>query len=419
MTATDESVVTRFNPLDPQLISDPYPIYARYRELDPIHWGIASNPALPGSWFLFRYAENAAVLIDTATFASNPETVGMQSAVPAAFAPVTAIFHRWLGAIDPPDHAKLRSIMSKAFTPRRVAALRPRIELIAATLLDEALARGDGRLDIIGDLSFPLPMTVVGDALGVPQGDWAHFRQWSEDLSKAVDSPGDEVAAAAGAAGIQGMFDYFKELAADRRRQGVDGADDLLGAMIAAADDDGQRMNEWDMLAICTELAVAGHETTTNAVAKGIIGLMDQRDRWDELRADPDNLLDGAVEEILRWTAPVQRQRWRWATRDVELDGRRIERGQSVVSILAAANRDPAEFPDPDRIDFTRPRGGHLTFGYGPHFCLGAALARLELRVSLNVLLDRLPDMELEAPEAIPWRPNHVLPGPAAVWVKP
>jgi cytochrome P450 len=117
MTATDESVVTRFNPLDPQLIDDPYPIYARYRELDPVHWGIASNPALPGSWFLFRYAENSAVLIDTATFASNPETVGMQSAVPPAFAPVTAIFHRWLGAIDPPDHAKLRSIMSKAFTP--------------------------------------------------------------------------------------------------------------------------------------------------------------------------------------------------------------------------------------------------------------------------------------------------------------
>src|SRR5207253_1141096 len=158
---------------------------------------------------------------------------------------------------------------------------------------------------------------------------------------------------------------YFKDLAADRRRQGVDGADDLLGAMIAAADDDGQRMNEWDMLAICTELAVAGHETTTNAVAKGIIGLMDQRDRWDDLKADPAGL------------------------------------------------------PDPDRIDFTRPRGGHLTFGYGPHFCLGAALARLELRVSLQVLINRLPDMTLEAPDSIPWRPNHVLPGPAAVWVKP
>jgi cytochrome P450 len=176
-------------------------------------------------------------------------------------------------------------------------------------------------------------------------------------------------------------------------------------------------MSEFEMIAIATEIAVAGHETTANGVAKSILGLMDQHDRWDDLRVASEQELDVAVEELLRWTTPVAKQRWRWSTVDTEISGRPITRGDSVVSILAAANRDPEQFPDPDRIDFGRPAVRHLTFGFGSHFCLGAALARLEMKTSLRTLAEALPDMELVDPDHVSWKRNHILPGPASVWV--
>jgi cytochrome P450 len=304
--------------------------------------------------------------------------------------------------------------MVKAFTPRRVAALRPRIELIATQLMEEALARSNGRIDVITDLSFPLPMTVVGDAMGVPPEDWHLFRRWSEEVTNAVDTPGDPAIAAAGSAAIEGMAEYFRGLVQARRKTP---GDDLLGAMVAAADDEGGAMTEFDMIAIATEIAVAGHETTANGVAKGVVGLMQQRDRWEDIKAATEEQLEAAVEELLRWTTPVAKQRWRWPTEDTEIGGRSVKYGESVVSILAAGNRDPEQFPDPDRIDFRRPSGRHLTFGFGPHFCLGSTLARLEMRVSFRTLGRLLPDMELVDPDNIPVKPNHLMPGPSEVWV--
>jgi cytochrome P450 len=405
----------RFNPVDPELIRDPYPAYARYRQSDPVHWGVPTMADLAGSWYLFRYADNRTVLADNLGFASNPATVGVESAVPEAFRPIRHIHQRWLGGIDPPDHARLRAIMAKAFTPRRVTALAPRVQSIAEGLVDEALLRGDGRIDVVGDVAFPLPMQVIGDALGVEPADWKQFQHWAEDISDAVDRAGDPDAGAAGAAAIQGMYDYFAVLVAERRASHTD---DLLGAMVAAADDDGQPMQEFDCIAIATELGVAGHETTMNSVGKSVLGLMEQRDRWDELRAYDGAFPDGVVEELLRWTTPVQRQRWRWATAEAEIGGRSVARGDAVVSILAAANRDPEVFADPDRIDFGRPATRHVTFGFGTHFCLGAALARLELRAALQTLSDRIPEMQLvEAPEDVPWNRNSIMPGPKAVLV--
>jgi cytochrome P450 len=412
--STRQAELAPFDPWNPDLLVDPYPIYARYRESDPVHWGPATNPELPGSWYLFRYDDNARILADAATFASNPGTVGKEEVVPPAFNPVAHIFHHWLGAQDPPNHTRLRSIMVKAFTPRRVAALRPRIELIATQLMEEALARSNGRIDVITDLSFPLPMTVVGDAMGVPPEDWHLFRRWSEEVTNAVDTPGDPAIAAAGSAAIEGMAEYFRGLVQARRKTP---GDDLLGAMVAAADDEGGAMTEFDMIAIATEIAVAGHETTANGVAKGVVGLMQQRDRWEDIKAATEEQLEAAVEELLRWTTPVAKQRWRWPTEDTEIGGRSVKYGESVVSILAAGNRDPEQFPDPDRIDFRRPSGRHLTFGFGPHFCLGSTLARLEMRVSFRTLGRLLPGMELVDPDNIPVKPNHLMPGPSEVWV--
>ncbi len=417
MTAATPSPadLARFDPLDPALLGDPYPIYARYRQADPIHWGIASMADLPGSWYLYRHQDNVDVLADADRYANDPASVGMSHAVPEAFRPITHIFQRWLGGQDAPGHRRLRAILAKAFTPRRVSALQPRITAITGELIDRALAVSE-TIDLIADVAFPLPMAVVGDALGVAPPDWPLFQHWSADLTNAVDRAGDPAAGALGAAAVSSMVEYFAEAVARQRKHPQD---DLLGAMIAAADDDNQPMDELDVIAIATELGVAGHETSTNAIAKSVLGLMDQRDRWEELKTLSDKSFDAAVDELMRWSAPVQRQRWRWVTEDHALHGRRLTRGQSVVAILGAANRDPEVFADPDRIDFARPGARHMTFGFGVHFCVGATLARLEFTTAIKALLEHLPAMELACPpEAIEWRPNFILPGPVSVPVQ-
>ena len=374
-TATpSRTALPRFNPADPALLGDPYPIYARYRNADPIHWGTASMSDLPGSWYLFRHQDNIDVLADADRFANDPASVGMSHAVPEAFKPITHIFQRWLGGQDEPDHRRLRAILAKAFTPRRVSALQPRIAAITAELVDHARATSTP------SISSPT----------------LHFRcrwRWSETrwafnhrtghafssgrLTSATPSTAPEI--------LQPRRWAPQRSAAwwsICRRSGASAKSprDLLGAMVAAADDDGQPMDELEVIAIATELGVAGHETSTNAIAKSILGLMDQRDRWEELKTLSDKAFDNAVDELMRWSAPVQRQWWRWVTEDHMLGGRSLERGQSVVAILGAANRDPAVFADPDRIDFARPSARHVTFGFGVHFCVGATLARLSSR---------------------------------------
>ena len=254
----------QFDPGNPQLLRDPYDIYATYREASPVHWGVASMRDLEGSWYLFRFEENAEVLSDAETFASNPASVGRELSVPEAFRPVAHIFQRWLGGMDAPDHRHLRSVLAKAFTPRRINALRPRVETITEMLVTEASRNGQGSFDIVKDIAFPLPMAIVGDALGVTEKDWHLFQDWARDVTNAVDKAGDPEAAAAGSAAIQGMVDYFGELVAQRR---ANPSDDLLSAMVSEADDQGRPMNEFDAIAIATELGVAGHETATNATA--------------------------------------------------------------------------------------------------------------------------------------------------------
>lgn len=408
--------IAQFDPANPKLLRDPYGIYAKYRSADPVHWGIPSMRDLEGSWYLFRFEENAEVLSDAETFANDPASVGRQMSVPEAFRPVSHVFQRWLGGMDAPDHRHLRSVLAKAFTPKRIAALRPRVEEITETLINSAISDGKGSFDITKDLAFPLPMAIVGDALGVREEDWNLFQTWAGDITNAVDKAGDPEAGVAGANAIQGMVAYFTELVARRRREPTD---DLLGVMVSEADDDGRHMNEFDAIAIATELGVAGHETATNGIGKAILGMMEQRDCWAELGTLSDEPLDNAIDELLRWTCPVQRQRWRWARKDTVLGDRKIERGQSVVSILGAANRDPNHFPDPDRIDFQRTSGRHMTFGLGVHFCIGTHLARLELRSVLGSLARKFPDLHLAvAPEDVPWNHNSLLPGPESVPVR-
>jgi cytochrome P450 len=406
-----------FNPVHPDLLKDPYPTYALYRAADPVHWGKATLTSIAGSWFLFRYHDNAEVLSDGKLYASDPATVGMEESVPEAFKPVAYIFQHWLGGMDPPKHRVLRAALAKAFTPRRIAVLEPEITQITTNLIDAALERNDGQFDVRADVAFPLPMAVVGAALGVASEDWSRFQDWSADVTSAVDHAGEPGYAAKGAAAIHAMAGYFGELVAQRKKAP---GDDLLSAMLAAAAEEGKDIEEFDIIAIATELGVAGHETTSNSVSKSVLGLMEQRSAWDEFVRLPDEAVGQAVEELLRFSTPVQRQRWRWATADTTLGGSAIRRGESVVSLLGAANRDPEVFENPDVIDFGRENVKHLTFGLGPHFCIGSHLARLELRLAMRALAARVPDMVLaEDPEDIEWIPNFLLPAPTRVLVRP
>jgi cytochrome P450 len=404
-----------FNPLDPALRKDPYPTYSLYREHDPVHWGRATLRDLDGSWYLFRHDDNCELLGDSVRFANDPATVGKADVVPPAFQPVAYVFQHWLGGMDPPNHRILRSALARAFTPRRIAALEPDIIAITSDLIRRAIEHGDSTIDVIDDLAFPLPMAVVGAALGVAPADWNLFQGWAGDITGAVDRAGEPESAKAGADAISAMVDYFGGVVTQRRKAP---GDDLLSAMLAAADEEGSAITEFDIIAIATELGVAGHETTASSIGKSVLGMMDQRSAWSEFVEMDEKQVLLAVEELLRFTTPVQRQRWRWVTEDTELRGRQLLRGQAVVSILGAANRDPEVFPDPDVIDLKRPAPRHLTFGIGNHFCIGNALARLEMRVALRALSAALPTMRLaEDPDDIDWRPNLLIPGPLHVHV--
>lgn len=415
--STANEGLPQFSPVHPDLLKNPYPTYAIYRAADPIHWGKASLTSIPGSWFLFRHDHNAEMLSDGKLYASDPATVGMAESVPEAFKPVAYIFQHWLGGMDPPKHRVLRAALAKAFTPKRIAILEPEITKITAGLIDSALERGDGQFDVRADVAFPLPMAVVGAALGVAQEDWPLFQGWSADVTSAVDNAGEPGYAAKGAAAINAMASYFRDLVVQRNKAP---GDDLLSAMLAAAAEEGKDIEEFDIIAIATELGVAGHETTSNSVSKSVLGLMEQRDAWEEFVRLPDAAVPPAIEELLRFSTPVQRQRWRWVTADTTLGGTPLKRGESVVSILGAANRDPEVFPNPDVIDFGRENAKHLTFGLGTHFCIGSHLARLEMRLALRALAARVPDMVLaEDPEDIAWIPNYLLPAPTRVLVRP
>lgn len=410
---SDEKAVTleRFNPSWPELFVDPYPIFTKYREVEPVHWGYATNPQLPGSWYTFRFDECEAALADQ-RLKSDPASVGMADVVPPAFEPVAHVFLEWLGALDAPKHSRIRSVMSKAFTPRRVAAFRPRMEAIAEELIQTATERG-GPFDIVTSFAFPLPMQIIGDMLGVPQADHVQFRELSTIFAGAIDDPGNEASAKAGSEAALEMLDYFRRQVALRQ---TDPSDDLLNAMMVAANDEGQVMTEFEVLATAIELIVAGHETTVNTVTKATLGLIESG-TYGELASDPSAITSKVIEEILRWVSPLQRQRNRWVTEPMELGGQELEVGQSVVVLLGAANHDPGRFPNPDAFDFNRPVVRHLTFGHGPHFCLGAPLARLEVGIGLRGLMLHAPDLQL-APLDVEWRRNGLIPGPSSLFVE-
>ncbi len=382
-TTTGESAI--FNPFEPGFFEDPYAQYAELREHDPVH----RSPL--EVWVLFRYDDIVGVLRDSSL------SVQVDNATPTArmqmFAE-QAPEERERGAhsilnVDPPDHTRLRRLVSKAFTPKMVHELRPRIEALVDEALDTMAARGEA--DVISDLAFPLPFTVISEMLGMPDGNRDEVRGWSHTLTKTLDpilSP-EEVQAALTAA--DNMQAHVQDVLAWKRDHP---ADDLLTGLLAA-EDEGDRLSEIELLDQVLLLYVAGHETTVNLIGNATLALLGHPDQLARLRSDPD-LDGGAVEELLRYDSPVQFSR-RITTADLEVDGKTVPAGTFMLTCLGSANHDEARWgPTADELDITRPDAGqHMSFGNGIHHCLGSSLARTEAQVAIGTLVRRFPDLEL------------------------
>ena len=372
--------MSAFNPMDPEFLADPYPTYHRLRDEDPVH----HSPL--DFWVLTRYEDVAAVLRDP-RFIKEP----LVSMVAARFG-VTVPPGVGLSMLDrdPPDHTRLRSLVSKAFTPRVVEGLRPRIQKIVDDLITRAEAVG--RMDLIEEFAYPIPVNVICEMLGVPIEDHERFKGWSLDIARGLDSvwlpPESEIPKRSGAA-RHAIGDYIRELIAERR---ASPRGDLLSALIAA-EEAGDKLSEDELIATCILLLIAGHETTVNLIGNGTLALLRHPEELRRLRETP-GLITSAVEELLRYDGPVQRTA-RITSTEVTIGGRTIGKGEMVMPFIGAADRDPSQFSDPDRLDLGRTDNRHIAFGWGIHFCLGAPLARVEGQIAIDTLVRRLPRLTL------------------------
>jgi cytochrome P450 len=370
----------QFNPMDPEFVADPYPMYHRLRAEDPVH----HSPL--GFWVLTRYADVMAMLRDPRLI-KEPIAAFVAARFGMAVPPGLGLS---MLDRDPPDHTRLRGLVSKAFTPRALEKLRPGIQQIVDALLDQVAGRGS--MDLIEEFAYPLPVRVICEMLGVPVQDHERFKAWGLDIARGLDAimlPPDSEVGQRSVSGRRALAEYFRELIAERRAAP---RDDMLSALIAA-EEAGDTLNEEELLATCILLLVAGHETTVNLIGNGTLALLRHPAELRKLRDHP-GLIGSAVEELLRFDGPVQRTA-RIPSEDITIGGQTIGKGELVMPFLGAADRDPAQFPDPDRLDLTRTDNRHIAFGMGIHFCLGAPLARMEGQIALNTLLARLPRLTL------------------------
>jgi cytochrome P450 PksS len=384
--------------------ADPWPFYARLRAEAPVHR--VDLPTRETVWLVSRYDDVVTVLKDprlikSRSSALTPEQEASQVWTRKLFkAKCLRPLQLSMLHADPPDHTRLRALVSQAFTPRLVEQMRGRVQRLTDELLDAAAGRG--RVDLIGDYALPLPTTVIAEMLGVPAADRHRFHRWSQALL--VSSTWGLLKAIPNALAL---LRYLRKIIRERR---AEPRDDLVSAL-AMAEEAGDSLSEGELVAMVALLLIAGHETTVNLIGNGTLALLEHPDQLDRLRAEPA-LIKPAVEELLRYGSPVEVATERYAREDVTLAGVTIRRGEMVGAVLASANRDERQFPDPDKLDITREPNRHLAFGLGAHFCLGAALARLEGQVALGTLLRRAPGLRLAVPAAaLRWRPGLVLRG--------
>ncbi|MFI2733990.1 cytochrome P450 [Streptomyces sp. NPDC018711] len=370
--------------------ANPYPYYAKLREAGPVH-----EVRLPDGfqfWLVVGHEEARAALADP-RLAKSPSVIGVRP-------PEEEVIGVHLLSADGTDHTRLRRLVTAEFTGRRVESLRPRIERLTHELADAM--EPAGRADLVDAYAFPLPITVICELLGVPAEDRDTFRGWSNELVTPTGERGILDA-------LEGFGGYLDGLIEDKRAAGP--ADDLLSGLIAARAEDGDRLSGPELRAMAYLLLIAGHETTVNLISNTVRNLLAHPEQLAALRADPD-LLDGTIEESLRYDGPVETATFRVTREAVTIGDTVIPAGQSVIVGIGASDRDPVRFPGPDRFDIRRETKGHLAFGHGIHYCLGAPLARLEGRIALRTLLDRFPGLELDAEVgSLEWLPGMLMRG--------
>jgi cytochrome P450 PksS len=389
----------------PRFKADPYPFYARLRAEAPV-WR-TTLPDRRAAWLVTRYEDVAKVLRED-TFAKNklnamdPEQRAKTLWIPNFLKPL----ERNMLDLDDPDHARLRALVSKAFTPRLVEQLRGRIEVLCEELLDAMKRKGErrGQIELVADYALPLPATVIAELLGVPAEDHAKFHRWSNRLVS-VSSKRDMLRAVPAALSF---VRYLRKLI-ERRR--ADPQDDLITALIRA-EEAGDKLSKDELLAMAFLLLVAGHETTVNLIASGTLALLEYPEQTDRVKREP-SLVKPAIEELLRFTSPVEMATERYAREDVEIADTTITRGELVLAVLGSANRDDRHFEDPDVLDLARDPNRHFAFGRGGvHHCLGAPLAHMEGRIAISTLLRYFPEARLAvAPESLRWRRGVFLRG--------
>jgi pimeloyl-[acyl-carrier protein] synthase len=378
-----------FSPMAPKVRANPYPIYHRLRETDPVHF----SPF--GTCLLTRYDDAVSVLRDRRFSVQHRDYVGEREAEATVLgdvfgpAPTERDLSDVMLFIDPPRHTRLRTLVNKAFTPRVIDRLRGRIDAIVDELLDDV--EGMGEMDVISDLAYPLPVRVICEMLGVPNEDQQRIREWSRKIAPIIDP----IVTAEAQTGIEEaeahLQPYWDELIKARRSE-LRG--DLLSELIRA-EDEGHRLNHEELRSTCNLLLIAGHETTMNLIGNGLLALLRHRDQLEKLATNPA-LARNAVEELLRFDSPVHLTA-RTASEDIEVGGVRFPRGQLAIIAIGGVNRDPAQFDDPDWPNIERNPNPHVAFSAGPHFCVGAGLARLEAQLAFPRLLERLPSVELAA----------------------
>lgn len=389
-----------FDPWDPAFLADPYPSYADLRAKGRVQFYEPTR-----QWLVPHHADVSALLRErrlgrTYQHRFSHEDFG-RTAPPAEHEPFHTLNDHGMLDLEPPDHTRIRRLVSKAFTPRTVEQLKPYVAQLAGELVDQLVEKGGG--DLLTDVAEPLPVAVIAEMLGIPEADRAPLRPWSADICGMYElSPPEEVAARAVRASVE-FSEYLRELIAERR---TNPGDDLISGLIAAHDE-GDRLTEQEMISTCVLLLNAGHEATVNATVNGWYALFRNPDQLAALRAD-HTLIPSAIEELMRYDTPLQLFE-RWVLDDIEIDGTTIPRGAEIAMLFGSANHDPAVFQAPEKLDLTRKDNPHISFSAGIHYCIGAPLARIELAASMTALLEKAPTLALAAePER---KPNFVIRG--------
>lgn len=384
--------------------ANPYPFYAWLRAEAPVYRTIL--PDKQPAWLISRYDDVVMVLKDDQRFVKNPRHAKTEAEVakmpwiPPMFRP----FSQNLLDQDWEDHARLRSLIHKAFTPKLIEGMRGRVERLAHERLDAAEQRG--RLDLVADYALPIPVTVISDVLGIPAGKRHSFHKWSKALLD-LTAAGNSLRLIRGIPRLLAMNRYLRRLIGERRAYPQD---DLITALVQV-EEGGDQLSQDELLAMVLVLLIAGHETTINLIASGSLALLEHPDQMRLLRQRPE-LIKSAVEELVRYTGPVEQATERYSREEVNLHGVTIPKGEMVLAVLASANRDESRFPQGDRLDICRENNKHLGFGQGVHYCVGAPLARLEGQIAIQVLVERLPNLHLTTGiEQLRWRPGLTVRG--------